>query len=592
MKTRLAVIACFLAVSTTVGLSLVNHTLGEQTFGRAGVVSGSIESTQVGLQILARGGNAFDAAVAVSLALGLTEVHGSGIGGKMIAITYCARTKQTEAWEALDQAPRSLPVEEYLGLNKTQRTWGPKSAAIPGLVKGLYEMHRQYGQLPWSECLQPVIQLAEEGFPLSNIAAMVAEVDRQKFLKSPALFELMGMPEAVATPKNAHVQAGTIVRLPEAAHVLRQLAAEGADAFYRGKIADTIVAAVREAGGWFQKSDFERYEVRRSKPLHLRLENRDFYSAPAPLSGGGLLLMSLAGFHTSGEAPQALGTVAGISSFSSTMMKIYPAVAARFGDEAQSDQVSRAWLAQAQAWLTAQRQPAETAGLIEEEELETDTTHLVVIDEAGNIVNLTQSIGTRFGSGFVVPGTAILLNNSMANFSLSRSGTNLNFPRGGKRPRSTMAPLLVFEDNEPLLAIGSPSGQRIPTGIAQVTLGLLAEGLDPLTALRRPRFHPVAGSAREGRKGLIAVEEGFPKELIRSLQAEGWQTEVHSRAQFYFGGVNLARFTPDGEWIFAADFRRSNIAGTLPNVTVPSTAQAERNDAETLSPDMKKELGL
>jgi gamma-glutamyltranspeptidase/glutathione hydrolase len=191
------------------------------------------------------------------------------------------------------------------------------------------------------------------------------------------------------------------------------------------------------------------------------------------------------------------------------------------------------------------------------EDVNGSTTHFVVVDKEGNIACVTQSLAHHFGAGVVAPGTGILLNNCMANFSYASSKA-INFAQPGKRPRSTMAPTIVIENKKPLLALGSPASQRIPTGIYQVLSAVLDYNESLVDAIDEPRFHTRSRRSSSEAPNVIDLEDGFDSETATELSQLNWDVQSKSKNSYYFGGVNAVRFLPNGKREAVADDRRTN----------------------------------
>ncbi len=524
------------------------------------IVSGSEESTKAGIQVLKEGGTAADAAVAVSFTLGVSEPFNSGLGGKLIALYYEAKTQKVYCIEALNQAPNDLDMPAVLKLSLKDREKGYRSACVPGVVAGIAMMHDAWGKLPWKACVEPAVEAARAGYavPAKQLTAY-----REKFDL------LMEDPEArsIYLPGDRIPSAGDIIKNPDLAKTLERIANDGPAEFYHGETAKQLVAASLNGGGWFSERDFTDYRANKLTPLSVDYAGKVIYSSPAPLTGGAIVLLTLKSLEQNKAAAhdQPLSRER-VDSVARVLQQIYPIVSAAFANTPESEKTSGGLLKQstyAGIWKRASsadpRSPFPDASSRSSvsEETNGSTTHFVVVDKEGNIACVTQSLAHHFGAGVVAPGTGILLNNCMSNFSFS-SPRAINYVQPGKRPRSTMAPTIVLENGKPLLALGSPASQRIPTGIYQVLSAVLDYQQTLADAIDEPRFHTRSRRSSNEPPNVIDLEEGFDSGTGAELSEAHWDIQSKSRKSYYFGGVNAVGFLPDGRREAVADDRRTN----------------------------------
>ena len=453
-------------------------------------------ASAAGMEILAAGGNAFDAAVAVSAALAVVEPYSSGIGGGGFWLLHRASDGRQVMIDGRERAPLAARRDMYLdaagevvpGLSMD----GALAAAIPGEPAALDHLARRYGRLPLARALAPAIRLAESGF----------EVD-EHYLKMAAFRQsvLQRFPESarVFLDRGELPAPGYLVRQPELAATLRDLAARGRAGFYQGEVAERLVAGVREAGGVWTLEDLQDYRVVERAPIVFEYAGLRVVAAAPPSSGGvalATMLNILAGFDLS-----ALDETTRTHLIVEAMRRAYRDRAEYLGDpdhvQVPVERLVHPWYAQGlRAGIRPDRVtpssalPGGVAGAAG-----AHTTHFSILDRDGNRVAATLSINYPFGSGFVVPGTGVLLNDEMDDFSAKPGvpnayglvGAEANAIAPGKRPLSSMTPTFV-EGERGVAVLGTPGGSRI---ITMVLLGILdlADGHGPASWVSRSRFH-------------------------------------------------------------------------------------------------------
>ncbi|SFK30044.1 gamma-glutamyltransferase [Lysobacter sp. cf310] len=475
----------------------------------AAIASAHQLSTDAGLEILGQGGNAFDAAIAVSSTLSVVEPISSGIGGGGFFLLHDAKSGRDVFVDARETAPAAATPAAYLDkngeLDRDRATNGPWSAGIPGLPAALVHLAERYGKLPLKTSLAPAIRIAREGFPiyprLEKGYASRREV-MERYAGTRAVFLADGSP-----PK-----AGEILKQPELAHTLELLAGKGYDGFYRGEVAKKLLAAVKQEGGQWRADELSGYQVREREPLRLKYRGWDIVTAPPPSSGGVALaeiLQMLSGWDLS-----KLDDAHRVHIVAEAMRRAYRDRTLYLGDpDFVKVPLARLTSPDYAAGLRATIHPEKatpsdllsgTPAPLEDDE----TTHFSIIDAEGNRVAATQTVNLLYGSGMVAPGTGVLLNNEMDDFAL-RPGTpnafgvmgfSANAPAPGKRMLSSMTPSFL-ESKDKVIAVGAPGGSRI---ITQVLLAILAydAGLAPQQVAALPRYHhqwmPDAISAEAG----------------------------------------------------------------------------------------------
>ena len=530
------------------------------------VVAAHPLAARTGADILSRGGSALDAAIATALVLNLVEPQSSGIGGGGFLLHFSAGANRLDAYDGRETAPAAARPERFLAASGQPLDWpaaivSGRSAGVPGLLR-LFELaHAKHGRLPWAELFAPAIGLAESGFPVS--ARLHALLTADRFLaRDAAARRYFYLPDGQAKP------AGTLLHNPEFAAVLKAVAAGGADAFYRGAIARDIAAAVRghkTSPGDLAEADFAAYAAKPREPLCGAYRKWKVCGMPPPSSGGFAVLQILRileGFDLRGVGPDSaqaahLFSEAGRLAYADRNRYIadpdfvaaplaalldarYLSARARLIDPKRS-------MGRAQSGVPEGVRA--DFGLAEPLELPS-TTHVSVVDAEGNAVALTASIESAFGNRQMVRG--FLLNNELTDFSwVPEEGGKpvANRVEGGKRPRSSMAPTLVFDETGNLfMVIGSPGGHSIINYVARTLVNVLDWGMDIQQAIASPRM----GS----RNGPTELEQGTALEkLAPELQRMGHSVRVRPEASGLHGIVR----TREG-WTGGADPRREGVA--------------------------------
>ena len=480
-------------------------------------------ATQAGMQILEAGGNAFDAAVAVSAALAVVEPYSSGIGGGGFWLLHRAGDGKQVMLDGRERAPLAAHRDLYLdaqgevvpGLSMD----GALAAGIPGEPAALAWLAEHYGRVPLSESLAPAIQLAEEGFPVDSHYRAMARFRLEALRKSSDA-------AGVFLSDNEVPAEGELIRQPELAITLRALADKGREGFYAGETARQLVEGVRKAGGIWTLDDLKQYRVVEREPVSFDFAGQRIVAAALPSSGGiGLATMlNILGGYSLDDMEPAQRTHLVVEA----MRRAYRDRAQYLGDpDFVKAPVSRLMDPRYADGLRASIHPqqATPSRLLPGKanfSAGTDTTHFSVLDKAGNRVAATLSINYPFGAAYVVPGTGVLLNDEMDDFSSKPGvpnayglvGAEANAIAPGKRPLSSMTPTFV-ESDRGVAILGTPGGSRI---ITMVLLGILdmAKGNGPASWVALPRFH------HQYLPDVIQFEPGaFSPEVQQALQRRG-----------------------------------------------------------------------
>lgn len=433
------------------------------------VVSAHKEASRIGLEILKKGGNSADAAIATAFALAVVEPYNSGLGGGGFFLYYDAHTKQFHFLDYREAAPQAV-VSLKKGNKRFQE--GILSVAVPGFLKGMEEIHKKKGKLAWEELVNPAVRLAEEGIPLrGKLKEKIGE--RTPFLKNdPALTEVFLKP---------HEEGKNTIFQSHLAKTLKLVAEKKSAVFYSGEIGKKIASFVKKEGGILSLSDLQSYPVFWRKPMQFAHGPFEITSSPIPSSGG-----------------------AGLS------LLFRKAIINRVADYPPYSPEAYQMLLEGFKDYFDYREAAlgdSTYNVIGH------TTHLSVIDAEGNMAAMTNTLNSAFGSGIMVPGTGIILNDEMADFSTNPGSPNSLI--GGRRPLSSMAPTIVFKNKKPFLVIGTPGGLTIPQNIFQI----LYYSWQWKTSLDRAILQPKFYYSPYGKK--VVAEEKFSPRVLQSLPAEG-----------------------------------------------------------------------
>lgn len=527
------------------------------------VVSAHPLATEAGYKILAQGGHAADAMVVIQTVLGLVEPQSSGLGGGAFALYYHAKNKTLTSFDARETAPMQANPALFLNENGEpmgffEAVVGGRSVGTPGTVKLLWDMHQQYGNITWPDLLAPATQLASEGFNVSPRMADSIQKDMSR---------LQGDAETYAyfAPEGQPLQAGQRLRNPAYAQTLATLAKHGETGFYHGELAERIVRKVRQSDnpGTLTVEDFEAYRVIERAPVCAPYRTYSVCGMGPPSSGAhtvGQILGILNEFDLTRyapDSPEAWHLIAEASRLAFADRGRYLAdpdfISIPNGLLAPAYLKHRATMidrAQAMPTVTAGHPPGSDTALITGRTLEQNsTTHFVIVDKAGNILSVTSTIENAFGSRLMVGG--FLLNNELTDFSFRPSdaqGDIANRVAAGKRPRSSMAPTIVFKHDQPFLALGSPGGSRIINYVANTLVRVLDWQMSLQSSINAPHL--------TSRFGVLDLEANTPfSALEKDLAKMGHKVSIRDLNS----GLHGVHFTPKG-MIGAADPRREGMA--------------------------------
>ena len=481
-------------------------------------------AAQAGVSMLLRGGNAVDSAIAAAAALNVVEPMSTGIGGDAFALVYLSKTRELKALNASGWAPQAATPEKLrrLGYQKMPET-GIHSVTVPGAFDGWCSLLEKYGTMSLAEVLAPAIELAEKGFPVTEIIGHTWKMNSAKLRTNADAVRTYLIDGRAPEP-------GEIFKQPGLAKTFRKLAQGGRDAFYQGEIAEAIVACSRKNGGLLTLQDLSDYKSKWVAPISTNYRGYDIYECPPNGQGlvalialnilGGYDLSSLG--HNSAEYLHLLIEA----------LKLVFADARRYIADPESVEIplegllSKSYAGQRRRLIDRDKaNPTAEAGV---PNMGSDTVYLAATDREGNSISFINSLYHAFGSGIVVGDTVICLQNRGSMFSLEAEHPNCIAPH--KRPYHTIIPAMAFKDGNLFLTFGVMGGLMQPQGHVQVLLNIIDFGMDVQTALDAPRFRYIQG-------GECSFEPGIPRSTLQKLSEMGHQiVELDDPYWQEFGG--------------------------------------------------------
>lgn len=484
-------------------------------------------SAGVGIDILKRGGNAVDAAVATGFAMAVTYPRAGNIGGGGFMVLHLASSNTSIAIDYRETAPAAATRDMFLGNDgKPDATLSRDSAlgiGVPGTVAGLALAHERYGsgKFTLAELLQPAIALARDGFVLADDGAdTVAEFDARmkRWPMSRKIF---------ARPDGSSLRAGDRIVQTDLARTLTLIAEQGAKGFYEGETAEKLASAIQNAGGIITTDDLKAYHAVERQPLRGSYRGHDIIAMPLPSSGGTVLIETLNILEGYKLADLPQGTAPSLHLLIEAMKRGYADRARYLGDPAFSNAPIERLLSK--NYAADQRRTIALARATPSEEIYNgnskregqNTTHYSIVDSAGNAVSNTYTLNFSYGLGFVADGTGVLLNNEMDDFTAAPGASNAfglvgyeaNLPAPGKRPLSSMTPTIVMKDGKVTLVTGSPGGSRIISAVLQVIVNSIDYKFDIVKAVAAPRVHHQWMPKR------LFIEQGIPAAEVNLLES-------------------------------------------------------------------------
>lgn len=541
-----------------------------EVHGTSGAVScNNAYATQAGLHILQQGGNAFDAAVAVSLTLSVVEPHHSGIGGGCFSLLYRSSDHTHAALDARGIAPKKATADLFLKDGEVQDEWkdlGGQSVAIPSLLRALDVILKQYGTMTMGQVAAPAVRYAREGFGMSFTGSITMEdnsVQRKLRLSTP--FRSLYL-----KPDGTCYKFGETVKFPEMADLLERIAEEGVDCFYSGAIAGKIVESINRRGGCFMPEDLSGYQPKFRQPLRGTYRGCEIVTFPPP-SGGPTVLEMLNILEQFDLTEMGHNTADSIHTIAEAMKLGF---ADRGNGLADPDfvkvDISRLVSKEFAAVRAAEIDPGKAGGSLAAEQLGSvreypgNTSHFVVMDKDGNVATQTQTVRDWYGSGIVVEGLGFVLNNNMSDFS-AKSGAitsqgltynDANCIEGGKTPLSSMSPCIVSRNGKPWLAIGAAGGPRIITGTLQGIINAVDFGMRPEQLVRMPYITCL--TLEQG----LELEYGIGRDTVKLLRERGHKPICLPADQALSSMLNCV-MCEDGEYYPCSTERVDGCGGAL-----------------------------
>jgi gamma-glutamyltranspeptidase / glutathione hydrolase len=493
------------------------------------VVAQERRAAQIGADVLRRGGNAIDAAVATGFALAVTYPRAGNVGGGGFMVIHLAEHNQDVAIDYRETAPAATTRDMFLdGDGKPDIAKSRDSAlaiGVPGTVAGLAVALDKYGSgnFTLADLLKPGIALAADGFEVADDIADTLAAGRRRLSRWPSSARMLSQDDGTS------LREGDTVIQKDLAATLSAIAEKGPRGFYQGPVAEKIVKAIGEAGGIMTLDDLQSYQPVIRAPVHGTYRGYDIVSMPLSSSGGVVLVEMLNILEGLPMSDMKQGSAPSLHVMIEAMNRGYADRARYLGDPAfisapAATLMTKEYAAKQRASIDLDRATPWTDMLAATAPREgSNTTHFSVVDSRGNAVSNTYTLNFPYGVGLVAEGTGVLLNNELDDFTAAPGASNAfglvgfeaNLPGPGKRPLSSMTPTIVLKDGKPVLVTGSPGGSRIISAVLQVIVNVLDYHMDIAAAVAAPRLH------HQWLPDEVRVEPGFSQETLASLRAEG-----------------------------------------------------------------------
>ena len=495
------------------------------------VVSQRMIASEVGAKILRQGGNAVDAAVATGLALAVVLPRAGNIGGGGFMVIHLKDEDKTLTIDYREKAPaaahRDLFLNENGDYDRNKAQFSLLSAGVPGSVAGFYYALTNYGTMSWQDVLKPSIKLAEEGFVIPHDLAntLASKRYRERLSSDPAASKVFYKADG------SLYQAGEILIQNDLASTLKKISKFGPDAFYRGDIAKLIAREMQLNGGLITLEDLDNYNVVEREPLIGSYKGFKIVSMPPSSSGGTHLIQMLNMLEEFPIKEMGFGSSETLHILAEVMKRAYADRSKYLGDgdfyKVPSSLTSKDYARSLNENISSDIiTPSNEVSPGDPYPFESpDTTHFSVMDAYGNAVSNTYTLNFSYGSGKMIPGTGMLINNEMDDFS-SKPGTpngygllgsEANAIEGNKRPLSSMTPTIIFKDDEPYMVFGSPGGSRIITTVLQVALNVMDHDMNIAQAVHSPRIH------HQWLPEVLMIEKGFGSDTEKLLERKGYR---------------------------------------------------------------------
>lgn len=520
-----------LVVQTAIGqINPYSYTIRKKVdCSQGAVVSAHPLASQVGLSILQKGGNAFDAAIATQLALAVVYPGAGNIGGGGFMVAHL-KNGENISLDFREMAPGKASRDMYLDSKGNVMTSlsqdGHLASGVPGSVAGIFAMY-QYAKLPFKKLIQPAIDLADQGFAITKDMAEDLNDLRNDFQNH--------NPYPTAFVKNEPWQIGEILQQKELANTLKRIRDKGPAGFYEGKTAELIVANMKKGNGIISLDDLKKYIVKVRKPIEFDYRGHRVVTMDLPSSGGIILQQMLKMIEDRNIGAMGFLNPSAVQLMIEVERRAFADRAEYLGDAdfvkvPVKTLVSKAYLQERMLDFIpgkAGNNSTTVAGKIKESE---ETTHFNVVDADGNAVSVTTTLNDSYGSRVVVEGAGFILNNEMDDFSAKPGvpnmygalGNDKNAIEPGKRMLSSMTPTIVLKNGEPIIVTGTPGGTTIPTSVFQTLVNLIDFNMGADSAVNQPKFH------HQWHPDTVYVEKSLPAALITALEAMGYRIQKRS----------------------------------------------------------------
>src|ERR1700676_4463647 len=488
-------------------------------------------AARLGADVLRRGGNAVDAAVATGFAMAVTYPRAGNIGGGGFMVIHSADRHADVAIDYRETAPAAMTRDIFLGADGKPDIAKSRDSAlgigVPGTVAGLTLALERYGsgKFTLADLLKPAIDLARDGFVVTDDSADTLPDWHRRLARWPATAKIFSRTDGTS------LREGDTLVQADLATTLQAIAAQGARGFYQGPVADKLAAGIRDAGGIMTTEDLKSYQATVRAPVRGSYRGYDIVSMPQPSSGGVVLLEALNILEGLPMGDMKQGSAPSLHVMIEAMKRGYADRARYLGDPGFINApiatlISKDYAARQRASIDLNRATPWTDALSATPPREgRNTTHFSVVDGSGNAVSNTYTLNFSYGVGLVAEGTGVLLNNELDDFTAAPGAPNAfglvgfeaNLPGPGKRPLSSMSPTIVLKDGKPVLVTGSPGGSRIISTVLQVIVNVLDYHMDVAAAVAAPRLH------HQWRPDEVRIEHGFADETLAALRAKGHQ---------------------------------------------------------------------
>jgi len=518
-------LVCFIATTVNAQLNPYNYNNTKNvTANKAAVVSAHALASDAGLQMLKKGGNAFDAAIATQLALAVVYPGAGNLGGGGFLVAHTAKGKNI-ALDYREKAPAKASKDMYLDSNKNAITIlsmeGQLASGVPGTVAGLFATYK-YAKLPFATLITPAINLAQKGFALTSSQAADFNNSKPVFVRNNK--------NNIAFVKDTPWKTGDTLIQTDLANTLKRIRDFGKKGFYEGETAALIVAEMKSGNGIISLADLKNYQVRERSIMQFRYKNVEVLTMPLPSSSGIIIQQLLKMTEQQKLASKPFQSVEAVQLMVEAERRAFADRAEYMGDEdfvkvPVRTLVSDAYLQNRMADFTpliAGSSKVTGAGNIKESE---QTTHISIVDSEGNAVSVTTTLNDHFGSKTIVSGAGFVLNNEMDDFSVKPGvpnmygaiGNDKNAIAPGKRMLSSMTPTILLKNNKPYIVVGTPGGTTIPTSVFQSIVNMVDYNMSPADAVNKPKFH------HQWLPDEVYVEKDFNPDVKKQLEEMGYK---------------------------------------------------------------------